>query len=372
MKRLSIFLITVALIAGMVGCDGNPPASENLEIRTWYDLDDVRDNLRGHHILMNDLNSNTAGYDELAGPAANEGKGWEPIGNSTGADYTFTGTFDGQGYEIRDLFINRPDESRVGLFRIVYEGGVIKNLGLTNVTVICRGMSGGLVGQNGGGDESDNRHAGSISNSYFSGNVTGDAYVGGLIGPNFGTVEGCYATGNVTGGVYSGGLIGANMGTVSKCYSTGSVTGSTCVGGLVGQNGMFDESDNQYAGTVRESYSTASVAGSQGVGGLAGSNAFSTVSNSYSTGSVSGNLSVGGLVAYNYEGTVSNSFWDTETSGQATSAGGTGKNTAEMQDMATFSGAGWNIIAVGLNETNSAYAWNIVDHVAYPFLSWQA
>ena len=55
---------------------------------------------------------------------------------------------------------------------------------------------------------------------------------------------------------------------------------------------------------------------------------------------------VGGLVGRNYQGTVSNSFWDTETSGQATSAGGTGKNTTEMKDIATFSGAGWNIIAV--------------------------
>ena len=45
-------------------------------------------------------------------------------------------------------------------------------------------------------------------------------------------------------------------------------------------------------------------------------------------------------------GTVSNSFWDIETSGQATSDGGTGKNTTEMQDIITFSGAGWNITAV--------------------------
>jgi len=33
--RLSIFLITAALIAGMGGC---PSSSQNLEIRTWYDL----------------------------------------------------------------------------------------------------------------------------------------------------------------------------------------------------------------------------------------------------------------------------------------------------------------------------------------------
>ena len=369
--RTSIFLITAALIAGMGGCDGYTPPSQDLEIRTWYDLDDVRDNLDGHHKLMNHLGSTTPGYTELAGAMANQGQGWQPIGAVAIQGDWFTGSFDGQEYEIRDLFINRPDETRVGLFCFVYEGGVIKNLGVTNVTMICRGMSGGLVGPNGGVDESNNRYAGTISNSYFSGNVTGDAYVGGLVGISFGTVNNCYVEGNVTCEVYVGGLIGANMGTVSKCYSTGSVTGNSSVGGLVGQNGLV--TSNRYPGTVRDSYSTASVTGEAGVGGLVGFNWDSVVSNSYSTGTVTGNSSVGGLVGINWEGTgtVSNSFWDTETSGQSTSDGGTGKTTAEMQDVTTFSGAGWDIIGVALNETSPMYIWNIVNNVTYPFLSWQ-
>jgi hypothetical protein len=363
LARLCIFLTTVALIAGMAGCDGD--ASQDLEIRTWYDLDAIRNNLGGSHTLMNDLDSTTAGYTELAGPTANEGKGWQPIGNLTGADFTFTGTFDGQGYEIRDLFINLPDESRVGLFSSVYEGAVIKNLGLTNVTVICKGISGGLAGT---------IYHSTISNSYLSGNVTGDALVGGLVGTSYGTVNNCHATGNVTGGHYVGGLIGANMGTVSKCYSTGSVTGNSSVGGLVGQNGVVITND-QYPGTVTDSYSTASATGEAGVGGLVGSNWDSVVSSSYSTGSVTGNSSVGGLVGSNLEGTgtVSNSFWDIQTSGQSTSAGGTGKNTTEMQDIITFLDADWNIITVADSDTrNTAYIWNIVDGQTYPFLSWQA
>ena len=51
------------------------------EIRDWYDLDAIRDNLGGSYILMNDLDSTTAGYEELASPTANGGKGWEPIGS---------------------------------------------------------------------------------------------------------------------------------------------------------------------------------------------------------------------------------------------------------------------------------------------------
>jgi len=87
---------------------------------------------------------------------------------------------------------------------------------------------------------------------------------------------------------------------------------------------------------------------------------------------VAGEGFVGGLVGLNEDSTVSDSFWDTETIGQATSDGGTGKTTAQMQDFTTFSGAGWNIIVVALNQTNPAYIWNIVNGVTYPFLSWQS
>ena len=102
------------------------------------------------------------------------------------------------------------------------------------------------------------------------------------------------------------------------------------------------------------------------------------MSDSYSTGSVTGSTNVGGLIGRN-AGTESNSFWDTETSGQATSDGGTGKTTAEMQDIDTFTDTEtegldepWDIIAVANPSTrNLSYIWNIVDEETYPFLSWQ-
>ena len=68
-----------------------------VEIWNWHDLDAVRDNLGGYYLLMNDLDSTTAGYAELASPTAHQGKGWEPIG--TWAE-RFTGIFHSQGYEI--------------------------------------------------------------------------------------------------------------------------------------------------------------------------------------------------------------------------------------------------------------------------------
>jgi hypothetical protein len=404
--RVGTVLIAAILIAGMQGCTGTP----GLQIRDWHDLDAVRGNLAGSYILMNDLDSTTPGYEELAGPAANGGKGWQPIG---GLHAHFTGTFDGQGHEIHDLFINRPDEINVALFASVQRSGVIKDIGVVNVAITADAAVGSLVGTNGG----------TVTNSYSSGNVIGQDNVGGIVGVNLvevlndGTVSDSYSTANVIGQTSdAGGLVGANYGSVSYSYSTGSVTGSEVAGGLVGANsgnvsysysisgvtgegvvgGLvgYSEEDciitDSYSsgnvvgvdvvgglvaangGTVSNSYSSGNVTGSSNVGGLLGINT-GALSGSYSSGNVVGEQYVGGLVGYNWTGgVVSNSFWDIETSGQATSDGGTGQNTTEMQNIATFSGAGWNITTVDNPGTrDSSYIWNIVDTVTYPFLGWQ-
>jgi hypothetical protein len=178
------------------------------------------------------------------------------------------------------------------------------------------------------------------------------------VGDNQGTVSSSRSTIDVTGDQRVGGLVG--MGGASNSYSTGSVTGTWGVGGLVGDS--YDNVDN--------SYSTASVAGYDYVGGLVG---VGGASNSYSTGSVTGGTTdVGGLVGRGWASIVTNCFWDVQTSGQSTSGGGTGKTTAQMKNIATFSGAAWNIIAVANPGTrNPAYIWNIANGVSYPFLSWQ-
>jgi hypothetical protein len=318
--RVSIFLVMVALIAGMAGCAGpGPLPPKDLDIYNWNDLNDIRDNLGGHHKLMNNLDFNTDGYNDLASSLANDGKGWEPIGPSD----EFSGILDGQGYKIQGLFINRPEVGgRVGLFCSIGVGGVVENIGVVYA------------------------------------DVTGYDYVGALAAANGGTVSNCYATGIVTGNTAVGGLVGVNGGTVDSCYSTASVTGSSYVGGLVGGSSAV--------GTVSNSYSTGSVSGSTYVGGLMGRNSGGTISNSYSTGTVTGEDYVGGLMGDNQGGTVSNSFWDTDTSGQNGSAGGEGKTTAEMQDIATF--AGWNIVLIG---SYAGETWYIDDGNDYPRLGWQ-
>jgi hypothetical protein len=366
--RVSVFLTVVTLAAGMTGCASSP-----IEIEDWYDLDAIRHDMRGYYLLMNDIDSTTAGYEELAGKTANGGKGWQPIGNS---DNRFIGKFDGQGYVIRDVFVNRPDEAPGGLFGALDRGGVIQNVGVMNATVTGEWLVGLLVGGNWG----------TVENCYSSGSVSGDDYVGGLVGGNAGDVSNSYCTARVTGYRDVGGLVGSNDcdGTVSICYSTGNVTGDLAVGGLSGSN---------LGGTIGYSYSTGNVSGGDYVGSLVGDNQGS-VSNCYSIGNVTGDWHVGGLVGYNQgsvnnchstgkvagdwhvgglmgnnEGSVNNSFWDTQTSAQATSDGGTAKTTSEMKNLTTFAQSNWNIIAVTPSATNASYIWNIVDGQTYPFLS---
>src|SRR5690606_18557547 len=92
-------------------------------------------------------------------------------------------------------------------------------------------------------------------------------------------------------------------------------------------------------------------------GGLAGANT-GTISQSYATGAVSGSGLKGGLVPYN-TGTVTASFWNTGTTGQSTSDGGTGKNTAQMMQQATFSG--WDFTGV----------WAIDEEASFPYFQWR-
>jgi hypothetical protein len=298
-------------------------------ILTWHDLDAIRDDLGGIYLLMNDLDSGTSGYAEIAGVAANGGKGWQPLGS---ADDMFTGVFDGQGYQIRDLTVNRPDEDGVGLFGVADEDAMVRNVAIVN------------------------------------GVVVGNDYVGSLVGDSWGSnVSNCYSTGSVTGENFVGGLIGINGGTVTESYSATGVEGDWWVGGLAGCN----------EGAISDSYATGSISGYQGIGGLVGDNYYGTVNACYSIGGVSGDLWVGGLIGANL-GTATDSFWDTETSGTEQSYGGTGISTALMKDITTFTDTEvdgldepWDMTAVAdAGQPNGDYVWNIVNSVSYPFLSW--
>jgi hypothetical protein len=273
----------------------------------------------------------------------------------------FTGVFDGNDHKIIELTIDDggPSNNYVGLFGSIDEGEV-RNLGLEGGSVSVIGAYvGGLVGVN----------YGTVSNCYSTGHISGDRGVGGLVGDNFGTVSNCYSTGDVNEtGTFVGGLVGYNRDIVSSCYSSGDVSGDIQVSGLVGFN----------SGCVSNCYSTGSVSGNDVVGGLVGFNydLYGSVSNCYSTGDVNGVDDVGGLVGNN-KGSVYNCFWDidTQTHGVTESFGQTsgtvmnvlGLNTAQMQTESTFTSVGWDFIDEHSNGTTET--WQMPAGGGYPVLS---
>jgi hypothetical protein len=84
------------------------------------------------------------------------------------------------------------------------------------------------------------------------------------------------------------------------------------------------------------------------IGGLVGANLNnSIISYCYSTGFVGSGIS--GMVGYQTSGQINNSFWDIQTSGSEwniTNEGATGKTTAEMKTLSTFTGAGWDFTTI--------------------------
>ena len=266
------------------------------------------------------------GYELTKSLSFAEDSDWSPIA-------LFSGIFEGNGYTISKLTINKPNTNFVGFFSSITFGAKINNIGLLDIDIQGDSRVGGLVGDNGG----------SVTNSYATGAVTGNSRVGGLVGDNGGRVTNSYATGTVTGNSRAGGLVGDNGGRVTNSYATGAVTGNSGVGGLVSYND----------GNITNSYATGAVTGNSGVGGLVGVNYFGNITNSYATGAVTGTgNNVGGLVGWNSSGgRVIASYWDTERSGIESSGGGSGKTTVELQTP----------ISPGTTTTEIYYGWNSDD-----------
>ena len=228
-----------------------------VEISDWNDLDNVRNDLTGDYVLVNDLDSETDGY-------AGIGDDFEPIGFIEDDDFTseFGGSFDGDGFEIADLVIEYDGvEGDIALFASTDDGSLIENLSVDGSVTVTNpeGFNfSGLVG---------NQQGGTIQNCVSHVDVTAldGERVGGLVATNQSTVTDSYATGSVEGGEEVGGLVGLNSSTVTDSYATGSVEGGEEVGGLVGVE-LSDESDEG----IRRCYSYGTVTGSSSVGGFCG------------------------------------------------------------------------------------------------------
>ena len=288
--------------------------------------------------------------------AAYTGTSFNIIGDYVN-NISFAGVFDGNGHTIWNFTYSDSNVvSGVGLFS--YTGGQnaeIRELKLAdpNINVGAGWVVGSLVGHSGrcavtgchveGGRVSGNFYVGGLVGengsdlfqSYCSARVSGNEYVGGLAGYSAVIISNCRSNNVVSGsGNYIGGLVGENTGNIYDSNSTGSVDGGTYVGGLVGKNRTM--------GTISNSYSIADVSGNfyvgglvglnsgniygcysantnsgvmEEIGGLVGRNEEGEIWNCYSTSDVCGFSDIGGLLGRNYEGFVSNSYSTGNVSG---------------------------------------------------------
>ena len=292
-------------------------------IKTAQDLDNIRNDLDGKYILMNDIDLSSY-------------SNWDPIGevSADGSLVTgFTGILDGNGYAISNLKVNIPEnENRTGgLFVAIGDSvnniniGEVKNLGLENVDITSSNMAGiGSLAY---------ANSGNITNCYVTGVVRGKGYffTGGLVGASTGgTISNCYSAANIetsNNSFYTGGIVGGlTNGIITNSYSTGEIKQAgnmSCAGGVVGVS--------EGNCTLSNCYTTAEIIlqnGSRG-GGL--------------IGILSGDTSNMNII---------NNIWNTETTGltnttidgdsisQIIIPNNKGLTTEEMQDPANW--AGWD------------------------------
>ncbi len=289
---LLLFGIFIINYTSAFSGSGSGTSASPFNITNCTQLQEMRENRTAYYNLGLSLDCiDTVGW--------NSGAGFAPIGNST-AGITFTGTFDGQNFTVSNLFISRGSISNIGLFGYLGLGGIIRNVGLANVS------------------------------------LTGSSYVGAVVGYSQGAVINSFSEGRVSGAAYVGGLVGTQTtgASISKSYSTCTVTGTTSntwAGGLAGNGGS--------GMAIHDSYATGNVTGVNYVGGLTGQ--YGSTARCYATGRVlttsssnPGSTNPGGLTGANGVGTYS--AWDVETSGAWTSSGASGKNTTQMRTQTTY------------------------------------
>ncbi len=382
-----------------------------IEIATAEELDAVRYALNGNgRRLSEDAALNTTGcggdgsttscngYELVADISlatyanADGGKGWQPLGHDTDSGTgqcqgaAFAGTFEGNGWTISDLSINRLSEDCVGLFGHIAEDSEIRNLTIRAETVIGEDSVGGLVG--------DGRSARIISSSVVADEVRGSgARVGGLVGwgDSARIISSSVVADEVHGsGTTVGGLVGrgSNIRIISSSVVVGKLSGTSNrrnglveIGGLVGQGHL--------AWIVSSSVVVGKLSGtSNWIGGLVGhGNRAQIFSSSVVVGEVSGDGDVGGLaggfnlgrVAYSYvvsgnstamlvkggRGTGVASYWDNDTSGINSGNHGQAKTSDELRGPTGYEGiyAAWDeYINMFGNEGEPLAVWCDKDH----------
>ncbi|MFI4913226.1 MAG: hypothetical protein ACIAQZ_16335 [Sedimentisphaeraceae bacterium JB056] len=376
MKLVCILLLLVASVTfSAVFSGGSGAESDPYQISTAAQLDYIGTstaNFDKHYILINDIDLSA-----YTGTSFHE-IGYYNYPNS----YGFTGSFDGNGFTI-DNFEYDGAIKYSGFFSYI-DGGTVKNLNFTNAYVSTGGQdtcgvicgfanSGSIINCSVSGSVSGDEYIGGIIGTSkadlqfcsFNGTVTGRRYVGGIAGnqSSSGGISGCYANVNLTvSSEAGGGIAGKLTGQIEKCFTEGTIQGGQEVGGIAGYE------YNQYA-VITNCYSAASVTGSYDVGGIVGlcsgyyigSGLYATLTNCYFRGT----CNVGPIFGHFEEANVSGLLYDSDVFGSTSAYWEVwcpGKTTPQMQQLSTFTDAGWDFSRTG--------AWRIREG-DYPILDWQ-
>jgi hypothetical protein len=300
---------------------GNGTESRPFEINNYRDLQLVNQSPFAYFVLNRTI--------DALNYSTNDNGGFLPIGNET---VPFSGNFDGRGFTIKNLYINRPDfnDTEIKRPQDFVEKPVLDGFAL---------------------DESESSSSDTISSS----SSIGSADVG-LFGYARGAVikNLCLEEIFCIGGENVGGLAGRVSdslidGISSEGLITGTIQGDINVGGLIGT--VENECE------INNSYSRIPVQGSIVSGGAFGSvSDRSIIFNCYSVEPVTGISDVGGLIGANDEtGEVISSYWDVERSGVLLSAGGEGKTSLEMQSQVTYVGWAFGKIWAIDQDVNNGY-----------------
>lgn len=234
---LMIFIaIPLALFADGVipigeGTDQNPYLVETLDNLLW--ITTTQESWDKHFLQTADIDaSETVNW--------YDGLGFLPISSSYNTP--FSGNYDGDNHQISNLYINRPLESEIGIFRYVVNGEV-SNLTLTDVNII--GVNSYRIAP----------LVGYLSNSYIvnchsSGVITNG---NGLVGRTHeSTLEACSSSVNVTSVSSCGGLTNSILSSfILNCSSSSTIISESSAAGLcITTNSSSEIIDSYFEGTI--------------------------------------------------------------------------------------------------------------------------
>lgn len=399
-----LFLNLICFVSAFDGL-GNGTIGNPYQITNCSLLQSMNKSLTSHYIIMNNI-------DCLDTINWNGGLGFEPVKMAG----IFSGSLDGQNYNITNLFINGTG-LRVGLISDL--NGNISNVNLVSVNIKGNDNVGSLVGYHRGGIiRNCNIYGGSVLGLLDSGNVGGfvgrttgatsliinssvnninvrndiasSINTGGFVGLTGGSanITNCRAnfvnvTANGTNALQIGGFCGRAEAPIFKSYasninviggsggyvggfvgyiatSSASITNSWTSGNVVSSGIYSGGFAGRLVAPIINCYSTANITSSADyVGGFIGFSSVSYIFNSYSIGKVTHNSPTyrGGFCGRNSGGNITNCYYDNQTSGMTDTGRGVGLTTVLMKQKSSF--VDWDFITP---------IWYITENITYPSL----